>query len=871
MLMGKRPKVPEIPDDLTSLTDNGHATECRAFLDHVFQYETIKRAELERGWNRARLYDRNKQWNRRLSGQGGRLWYAWEPIVLKVGETKFPMPTRNIFSPAMQDEKARIIGVGTKPYVRIDDRDAEEAAKLGKHALLHRNETTGWDAQNAHGAYHAAMFGQWIECVDWDVSLLKTIRGPVLGAVKCARCSFALANTDVDPAQAQELRATKSFPAAIHRTVGPGGAVQDTVKECPDCGDQPMQPYDPPPAAFREGAPPDALGQPFGKDRPLGEDTTRVISPYSFFPQNQGAGYQTDLEMEEYGIRTPRTPDWVEERYEDIEGLDAEQDREKFRHHPADNTAPIYSAADGLWDGYLLYDEWYKKPCRRFPRGRVIIMAGRKLLYSGELYVEGTEIPMNDCRVAQWEPREGVIWGKPLAEDMFSVQDNINSGISQAMNMTQKWTDPKILLHEGMNLNFTGGQNSQYASDIWTVNTRGIPPEIAAKFPMEIGNKANPGTIFEMYDRDHDHVADATGARAAETGNVSGVELNYSALLFAATKSAERRKPRNMGIRALKKGIWTTRLRMIAGLYTEERQVQYQDDNNETITKKLQGIELKGQTQVTLEDEPLVDSAIAERAAIQQGLEWGTVKTSQNGGAYGCDRRINRAIGVPELLNEDNNIQDDDARDEWASYLSKGDEPMIDKQADNHAIHYETHNVAMESREARELKKAIAQQGVPWSMFLRATWEWERLFKELTASRLAIQTAPSPEQLQRTMPPAMVMEVGAKLAKAKQNLMGFPAVLELQIFDVFTRLCTAYKIDINIPELKQLARFKAHGLGHWWLATQMMAPPMGAPAGPGPGGPPAAGGPPPPAAAAPGVPGVPAGAGAGPAAAAGAA
>jgi hypothetical protein len=822
---GTRPPVPEIPPNIGSLSDNRHATECRTFLDYVFKYETIKRAELERGWNRARNYDRNRQWLRAMrGGAGGRLWYAWEPIVLNRGDAKFPMPTRNIFSPAIQDEKARLIGVGSKPYVRLDDRDAADAALLAKHALMDRNEKTNWKEQNNLGCYHAAMFGQWIEVSAWDVSRLKTIRGPVLDAVKCSSCSFSLADANVTAQQAGFLRSSKSFPGAIHRIVDDKGNATDQVQECPDCN-KALEPYPPPPDVYAKGA--DAFGRPFGKDRPMGEDITRLISPYSFFPGNQGIGYQTAEEMEEFGIRTPETLNWIKARHEDTEGLIAEPNRELFRHHPvAGAWAPSYGY-EGLWDQHALYDQWYLKPTVDFPQGRAIIMAGRKLLYSGVLFIEGTEIPMLQCQVAQWEPREGEIWGKSLAEDLFSVQDNINSGLSQAMDMGQKWTNPKLIMHEGMNIDFNGGNNGQYASDIWTINTRGLPAEVQSKYPYAFGNNANPGTLWQMYDRDRDHVETASGARNAEVGNVSGVELNYSALLFAAQKSAERRKPRTDGIRELKRKIWTHRLRLIAGLYSEERLIHYQNEHSETRTRKIKGLELKGQTEVTLEDEPIVDSAIAERASIQQAIEWGTLDTSKTGGSYGADRRINRAIGVPEELNEDRNIQQDDAQEEWETYLASQEEPVIDKVADDHIIHYGTHNLALESKEARDLKKAIKAQGVPWGTVLRATWEWERLLNELQLMQQAIQTAPAPEMLARQLPPDQVMEIQQKLAKAQQSTAGFPVVLELQIFDVWTRLLSAYSIELS-PELKTLVRMKAHTLAHWMLA-QGSAQTAGAP------------------------------------------
>ena len=188
--IGARPQVPPVgnPDIWNTpagANDLSHASRCRIFLNYVFHYETLKLAELERGWNRARLYDANHQWLRPYMSASGRMWFTWEPIRFRKGDAKFPMPKRNVFSPAIQDEVSRLVGVGTKPYVRVDDPEAEDGAKAARQALLGRNEQTGWDEQNRQGCYHAAMFGQWIHETGWRINLMDTVRRAPTEAMAC--------------------------------------------------------------------------------------------------------------------------------------------------------------------------------------------------------------------------------------------------------------------------------------------------------------------------------------------------------------------------------------------------------------------------------------------------------------------------------------------------------------------------------------------------------------------------------------------------------------------------------------------------------------------------------------------------------------
>jgi len=855
---GQRPEVPPIgnPDLWASGVgqDTGHASKLRLFLDSFFVYETLKRCELERGWNRARLYDANHQWIRPYMSAGGRLWFTWEPIRFRKGDAKFPMPKRNIFSPAIQDETARLVGVGSKPYVRVDDPDAEDGAQAARQALQGRNEETGWDDQNRRGCYHAPMFGQWIQESGWRIDLTKKVRRAPTGAVRCATCSlpdpvtgatgpgFTLKSPALDTLEAQHLK--DQNPASVADLVDKSGQPSGyQARACPNCGG-PLEAYEPPESEIKGGA--DALGRPMYEEQPEGEDFNEARSPYSFFPENQGVGYECDEDMMEWGFREPMSLTVLRKRYRNGHLVTANRSMEAYRHHPVVSTWGLAYSAERLWMNHNLLDRYYLRPCPEFPRGRAIEMAGNVVLFDGELLIPGTDIPRSEVHVAQWELREGEIWGKSLSEDLFSTQDSINSAMAQFSDVVQKWVSPKLILHEGQNLQQAGALGNAYGGDVWTINNRGLPPELAAKFPHVFANQGNPGTLWQMYDRDRDHVKDASGARDAEIGNVGGSELNYSALVFQAQQSATRRKPRVDGLRRLKRRAWKHRLRLIAGLWTEERLVRYRDDSDKWAVRRLRGMQLMGQTDVELEDEPLVEKGIAERASIQQGLEWGVIRTSGQGGSYGSDRRIARAIGIPEKLNEDRNLQEDDAIHEWKVHLEGEEEPVIDQQSDNDQIHYNTHTVSLGGREAQQLKEQCAAAGIRWSSVLKATWEWEKLLGELRGMAQAVRTAPPANQMLLLMGPEQAMATMDKLRRAREVLTGFPAVLELQIHNVWTRLIEAHGFpESQWPEaLRVLVRFKAHALGHWMralqhplLATDMAMPPAAAQAAaPGPGG-----------------------------------
>lgn len=912
-----RPELPPIWSGEGAFGED-HASRCRVFMDRaVFRIHTQKRIELERQWNRARLYDRAKQWLQPYRGYNSRLWYSWEPIKIPRNRANaFPMPVRNIFSPAMQVEVSRLVGVGKRPYVRIDDDDAEDGAVIAKQVLLDRNEKTGWDSDQRRGSLSCCLFGTWIEMSRWLQSAIKTVHGPVTDAVACEHkdCDFTLASREI-PAEAISGPVFQGSNAAASVVDVEEGTSKLLASSCPQCAKAGKfgrletfapQPIQPPagekarPRAIKY--PNDSLGRPMGKDRALGEDVTEPVSPYGFFPGNSGIGYETDEEMEECGIRTPRSIPWLKTHYPGrADEVKPGIPLQILQHYPSvQNNWGVTSKADGAWDNHQMEDIYICKPNVEYPRGRLIVMAGKWLLFDGELLREGTDIAWMEIRVAQWELRTGEIWGKPMAEDMFSVQDNINSGLSLGQNVLQKYVEPKILTHVGMELHLAGGVNSPANTDFWTVDGRAIPPELASQFPKFFGHQGNIQGVWQMMDRDLAYAKEATGAADPDTGNVEGAELNYSALLFAAQRSAQRRQPRIDGIRRLCRMIWTHRLRLAAAFYDEPRLIHYRDENDKWKVQQFRGLQMKDQTDVALEDEPVVDSGIAKRASIEQGRAMGTIRTSANGGSYSTDRKINRAIGAPEDLNEESNIQDDEAKREWEAFVDDGVEPCVDQQSDYHPIHVRSHmTVLLKDKRALALKADITKQGVPWPMVLNMVWEWERMWSELSTTMEAVRKAPTPEDLADkvilgTMDQATAMqtqnELQVLIPKLTKRIAGFPAALEKQIYDVWARLIIAnYKaggppivgadaaeagqvvrdrlgdilIRRTVPDdqwrlaspLEKLVRFTAHGLAAWKLAGLGMGPVAAAPPGaPGTEGAGAAA--PPPQAAAPAAPAV---------------
>lgn len=132
--------------------------------------------------------------------------------------------------------------------------------------------------------------------------------------------------------------------------------------------------------------------------------------------------------------------------------------------------------------------EYYERPTQEYPKGRLLVVANGKCLYSGDSPYDGPDKgdwhPYSECR---WEIVPGRFWGKSPMDDATEIQKHINS-IDSVIILTRKTTAiPQKLIPRGtmaMNDSWTGrpGQRVPY-----TPGPNGEKPEIIP--PSDVGQQ----------------------------------------------------------------------------------------------------------------------------------------------------------------------------------------------------------------------------------------------------------------------------------------------------------------------------------------------------------------------------------------------
>ena len=201
----------------------------------------------------------------------------------------------------------------------------------------------------------------------------------------------------------------------------------------------------------------------------------------------------------------------------------------------------------------------------------------------------------------------------------------------------------------------------------------------------------------------------------------------FSALQLLEKKSNEGRKPRTERFRGMKRRIYKHQLLLMHEFYREKRYYRVRGKNDKWAVKAFIGADLHGQTNVMLEDEPIIDVAIARRTGIMTGIQIGTVKA----GPASANRRINRYLEIPLDINEDENNQVDLAETELSEWFKEGVEPVIDEDGDDNNIHWQVHKEELNREERREMKKQCH-----WSEVLLAITGWKDQLKGIEAAEL---------------------------------------------------------------------------------------------------------------------------------------
>lgn len=370
-------------------------------IESYYRKDSSQKTQLSYHWERNHLYLDGQQWIvfGGTSATGG----MWRRLDVSRQNEYIPRPTTNYLFDTFQTLKAYLIKVKPRSSVTPNTELYVDkmAAKIAELCLEANWERLKEQANYEYAAACLVTYGTVFKKSYWDTSELTMSKVPRM-----------VQSPQIDPAT---------------------GAV---------VGMQEIPAIDP------------ATGEQLFDMIPLGDVNTDVVEPYRMCLDPMASDLHKARWVMEYSVQ-PLS--WIKEIYgrqgEGYTGLAEEVEEETNlqgslkRFHRLKNSSGLKTSieggtssdsADASLKNSAVVKEYYERPSRQYPNGRLVVVANGKTLYAGDSPYSGPELgdwhPYSECR---WELVPGRFWGKSPLDNAAELQKRLNS-VDSVIVLTRK-------------------------------------------------------------------------------------------------------------------------------------------------------------------------------------------------------------------------------------------------------------------------------------------------------------------------------------------------------------------------------------------------------------------------------------------------
>jgi hypothetical protein len=676
----------------------------------------------------------------------GRQWIELDTEILLEGTRGFqfrqissedqhdiPRPVTNIIAPSVEVEISALGKRKLIPKVIPLSRDprVEAATKIANDVLEDRLKKNEWPIKRSEVTLSTVVYGTGIIKTWWDETYFDAMLVGSPDALQCHQCGMLLSSPKVENELLQEGMSTQGA------TLGEDGSF--TLENCPVCGSEestseevlapptgpvPLQPYM---VGEDEAEGEDGFGRALGQTVPKGFPRIEIVSPFDIYVENSGVDI-TPENCRVWGQCTPRSLDWIEERFPEKFAEDTikpEDPNEIMRSHPLLGDWDLvgrYSAVydTNIYDNHARVYEIYCDKTYKFPKGRAIIICADQILYNGVLYrdieVEGSkkEVKLVKYSSTRYKVRPREFFGRGLVDDLISPQNRLNGMDSQIIEARERLGSPNIMVTEAMDLQ--GPEwNERGGGAVWRYNIDPLGP--GAK-PDYFGDKLFDTAVYQERDRIKADIKELAGPQDIEIGAAPKNITTTSGLQLLGEAAERRRGEREDSMTHMYESSWEHLLELECVLRAEDSSYQTETDGGSWEEKQFNRELLMGQSRVKIEKQAEVDKSLYQREATRE---------AQADQLYRLDsqiaiKRILELRGLPTDVNEDLNFQVDLAKKRWVEFVDEGLIPSIDPSIDDFRIHFQALGTFLLGEEGQRIQK---EAGWPQILKAIAGWEWE--------------------------------------------------------------------------------------------------------------------------------------------------
>jgi hypothetical protein len=642
-------------------------------IEGFYKKDSTQKTQLSFNWQRNHLYLDGLQWLV-FSGDGA-TGGLWKRLDVSRANEFIPRPVTNYLFDTFQTLKSYLIK--TKPrsevYPNTELYQDKQAAKIGT-LCLECNWAKLKEQQNyEYAASCVVTYGTVFKKSYWDTSCLVMSKVPRMTQIPKQDPATGLT---VGMEEVQATDPTTGDP--LFDTIPLGDVNTDVVEPYRICMD------------------------PFANDI----HKTRWIMEYSVQPLS--------WIKEIYG-QDPQSAPGFTGRAEEVEEETSLQGSLK-RFYQLKQSSGLKQRVEGgtslgATEEHLVNSavvkEYYERPSRQFPNGRMVVVANGICLYAGDSPYIGPELgdwhPYSECR---WELVPGRFWGKSPLDNAAELQKRLNSVDSVIILNRKTMAIPQKLIPTSSGI-APGTWTGRPGQEIPYRDAGGQPPSIIPAHDVGSSVFTERGQIIE----DMKSITGAIDILKGETPNgvtaASALEMMYEVGMGKLFPILDRWK-------AFVENDQKKQLKIIAKFYKEPRPdfirllMQKNKELSAQSIAKFIGSDLYDNCNVVVEAGSNVTKL---QAAKKQELR----EAAQSGVLNLADPRNRRQyMEDMGISGYDSDIGPDQKRAEWENSILDNTQNDPQNQPvvldwDNHAVHMQTHEQRMKEVSWMELPMQTQQ------------------------------------------------------------------------------------------------------------------------------------------------------------------
>lgn len=524
----------------------------------------------------------------------------------------------------------------------------------------------------------------------------------------------------------------------------------------------------------------DENGEPVYEEYPLGDVNTSVVEPYRIALDPLATDLHQIRWIMEYSIQTLEQ---IRETYDkQLPGytgkaatLEAEKDLSGSmrRFYQLKNSSGVRgmwggsieatTASDNMIDDAAVVKEYYERPSRQYPKGRMIVVANGKTLFSGDSPYQGSEQgdwhPYSDFR---WEIYPGRFWGRSPIDDAVEVQKQINS-IDSVIILTRKtMAIPQKLIPTSAGI-APGSWTGRPGQEVVFRDAGGAAPQTIPASGVD-------AQVFQEREQRLQDLKEITGAIDILKGDRPPGVTAASAINLLYEVGTGKLYPALDRWKYFIESDQKKQLKLVSSHYREPRPdfvkllKMKNKDLAEASIESFIGTDLYDNCNVVVEAGSYIPKLqAAKQQQLMEAAQIGTLNLQLPANRL----EFNRQLGIQGF---DNDVGPDTKRAEWENDLldniqnSPDNQPLV-LDVDDHAIHIEIHQRRMKEPSFMSLSFEIQQA------YMMHIAEHQNKQAEMQQQQMmqAAMTGQPPAPPENRSAPTELRESGSGISKDAKN------------------------------------------------------------------------------------------------------